>query len=146
MENTFGLILFLGAIGAACFVIFKNKAELPDPKEMRETKSNQSRESDDDLGSSLNDSLNQLSNNETKYYDASGIKTLGTYTYQSAVKLSTNISSIIEYNVTVAASRDNNGNRFYMDTLLENKFYQQVQVIQKCKKLQVLYKKAHGLI
>ena len=66
MENTFGLILFLGAIGAACFVIFKNKAELPDPKEMRETKSNQSRESDDDLGSSLNDSLNQLSNNETK--------------------------------------------------------------------------------
>lgn len=66
MENTLGLILFLGAIGAACFVIFKNKAELPDPKEMRETKSNQSRESDDDLGSSLNDSLNQLSNNETK--------------------------------------------------------------------------------
>ena len=66
MENTFGLILFLGAIGAACFVIFKNKAELPDPKEMRETKSNQSRESDDDLGSSLNDSLNQLSSNETK--------------------------------------------------------------------------------
>ena len=66
MENTFGLILFLGAIGAACFVIFKNKAELPDPKEMRETKSNQSRESDDDLGSSLNDSLNQLSNNENK--------------------------------------------------------------------------------
>ena len=66
MENTLGLILFLGAIVAACFVIFKNKAELPDPKEMRETKSNQSRESDDDLGSSLNDSLNQLSNNENK--------------------------------------------------------------------------------
>ena len=60
-----GILFILFGVGAAVFFIIRNKAELPDPKEMRETRSNESRESDD-LGSSLSDSLNQLSSNENK--------------------------------------------------------------------------------
>ena len=61
-----GILFILFGVGAAAFFIIRNKAELPDPKEMQETRSNQSNESDDDLGSLLNSSLNQLSSNENK--------------------------------------------------------------------------------
>ena len=60
-----GILFILFGVGAAAFLIIRNKAELPDPKEMRETRSNESIESDD-LGSSLSDSLNQLNSNENK--------------------------------------------------------------------------------
>ena len=58
------VFVFLG-MGAAFWIINKNKAELPDPKEMKETRSRQTSDSDD-LSSSLNNSLNQLSSTETK--------------------------------------------------------------------------------
>ena len=60
-----GLLLIVLLIGGGAFLIIKNKAELPDINEMKETRSSQSREVDD-LSFSLNNSLNELNKSENQ--------------------------------------------------------------------------------
>ena len=60
-----GIILILLALGGAALLIIKNKADLPDPNEMKENRSGRSREVDE-LSSSLSNSLNELSKSNSK--------------------------------------------------------------------------------
>ena len=60
-----GLLLIVLLIGGGAFLIIKNKAELPDSKEIKKTRSRQPSQTDT-LSSSLNYSLNELSKSENQ--------------------------------------------------------------------------------